>query len=280
RVAEAAIRSEAGRKNNPPDLINVAVEKLVEASLELPAFSTLNKMTSRIRTEVSTQIFSVIGERLTPAERDGLQRLLRVAGPDRLSLFNRLKRPARSPTWSHLREQVAHLERADSPGDTDAWMDGIAAGKVTDFAGEADAADAAVLGDYEPVKRIALIACLAHRARQRARDDLAAMFCKRVALKVRAAKTGLEEIHARQRALNEGLVTKFRTLLGQIDTDGPVAVMNVTAAGLAAQTITGLGARRIHDGEQLFAFGHLPESSAPRSPPCCRHSACRRPGWA
>ncbi len=152
RIAETAIRSEAGRKNNPPDLINVAVEKLVEASLELPAFSTLNKMTARIRTEVNQQLFQTIDGRLTGDQRAGLERLPTVVGPGRMSLFNELTRPARSPTWSHLREQVAHLQWVDSLGDTDAWMEGIAASKVTDFAGEAQAADAAVLGDYGPAK--------------------------------------------------------------------------------------------------------------------------------
>lgn len=123
RIAETAIRSEAGRKNNPPDLINVAVEKLVEASLELPAFSTLNKMTSRIRTEVNQQLFATIDGRLTVEQRAGLERLPTVVGPARMSLFNELTRPARSPTWSHLREQVAHLQWVDSLGDTDAWME-------------------------------------------------------------------------------------------------------------------------------------------------------------
>jgi hypothetical protein len=40
-VAAEAIRSAAAVKNNPPDLINVALEMLVKESLELPAFSTL-----------------------------------------------------------------------------------------------------------------------------------------------------------------------------------------------------------------------------------------------
>ncbi|MGH3770173.1 MAG: hypothetical protein ACRDRW_02025, partial [Pseudonocardiaceae bacterium] len=83
RVAEAAIRGEAGRKNNLPDLINVAVEKLVEASLEPPAFSTLDKMTSRIRTEVNQRLFDTIDGRLTVGERAGLERLPTVVGPDR-----------------------------------------------------------------------------------------------------------------------------------------------------------------------------------------------------
>lgn len=114
------------------------------------------------------------------------------------------------------------------------------------------------------MKRIALIACLAHRARQHARDDLATMFCKRVAIKVTAAKTELAEIHQRQRALNEGLVGKLKTLLGQIDDDSAVAAMNATAADLAAESIARLGAHEDHDGEVPFVFEKLSKASGPQ----------------
>jgi hypothetical protein len=52
-VAEAAIREAALVRNHPPDLINVALERLVEASLELPAFSTLDEMATSVRAEVN-----------------------------------------------------------------------------------------------------------------------------------------------------------------------------------------------------------------------------------
>jgi hypothetical protein len=42
-----------------------------------------------------------------------------------------------------------------------------------------------------PVKRLALIACLVHKARMRVRDNLATMFCKRVATKIKKAKAEL-----------------------------------------------------------------------------------------
>lgn len=72
-----------------------------------------------------------------------------------------------------------------------------------DFAGEAAAADAGVMRDYADTKRIALMACLLHSARARARDDLAEMFCKRVAAMTKAAKQELEAIRERQRAITE-----------------------------------------------------------------------------
>ena len=51
-LADAAIREAALVRNHPPDLINVALERIIEASLELPAYSTLDEMAANIRTEV------------------------------------------------------------------------------------------------------------------------------------------------------------------------------------------------------------------------------------
>ncbi len=53
-VAAAAIGEAARRKNDPADLINVALEKLVEGSFELPGYSTLDEMAARIREEVNS----------------------------------------------------------------------------------------------------------------------------------------------------------------------------------------------------------------------------------
>jgi hypothetical protein len=80
-VAAGPIRSAAEVKNNPPDLINVALEMLVKASLELPAFSTLDEMASRIRREVNTAIFEQVASRIGLPDRVRLDALLEVAGP-------------------------------------------------------------------------------------------------------------------------------------------------------------------------------------------------------
>lgn len=87
---------------------------------------------------------------------------------------------ARQIAEAAIRKEVAsknrlftHLEWLDKLGATVVWVDGVASPKVTDFAGEADAADASELRDYAAIKRIALLACLARKARMRVRDDLA-----------------------------------------------------------------------------------------------------------
>ena len=93
-VAEAAVRSAAKVKNDPPDLINVALEMLVKASLELPAFSTLDEIASRVRLEVNTDIFKRVAGRIALPDRVGLENLLDVVGPAVKTPFNRLKQPA------------------------------------------------------------------------------------------------------------------------------------------------------------------------------------------
>ena len=105
-LARETIRAEATSKNNPADLINVALEKLVEAGLELPAFSTLDHMASTVRAEVNTGICTGIWERMGEDRRAGLLRLLDVdvLVPGAKSPFNRLKQHAQRATWSHFKE--------------------------------------------------------------------------------------------------------------------------------------------------------------------------------
>ncbi|MCX4768623.1 DUF4158 domain-containing protein [Streptomyces sp. NBC_01285] len=236
-VAGETIRAEAEAKNNPADLINIALEKLVEAGLELPAFSTLDAMASALRGEVNAAICVGIHDRLSEAHRARLLGLLDVLGLDGKTPFNRLKQPAQRATWSHFKNLATHLEWVDGLGDSALWLEGVASGKVTDFAGEAAAADAGVLRDYTPMKRAALIACLVHKARMRARDDLTTMFTKRIATKVKKAKEELEKIRKNQQAMVEALVGNYRTLLQQVDDGGPAQSAQARAAAMTGEVL-------------------------------------------
>jgi hypothetical protein len=225
-VAAEAIRWAAEAKNNPPDLINVALEMLVKESLELPAFSTLDEIASRIRREVNTAMFGRIAGRIGLPDRVGLEASLEVVGSSAKTPYNRLKQAAGKASWSGFRDQVEHLRWVDSLGDSGVWLEGIAESKIADFAGEAMAANAAVMRNVAPLKRLALLACMVHVARTRARDDLAEMFCKRMAQVTKLAKAELAEIREREAEMSERLITNYRSVLGCLDprnTDSPDA---------------------------------------------------------
>jgi hypothetical protein len=75
-------------KDNPADLINVALDELVLQSCEQPGYTTLDAMAASIRTEVNTGMFTTV-----TAGPDRMQRarLLWVDPATRRSEFDRLK---------------------------------------------------------------------------------------------------------------------------------------------------------------------------------------------
>ncbi|MCA1699244.1 MAG: Tn3 family transposase, partial [Actinobacteria bacterium] len=58
---------------------------------------------------------------------------------------------------------------------------------------------------------------MVHVARTRARDDLAEMFCKRMAQVTKLAKAELAEIREHQAEMSERLITNYRSVLGCLD---------------------------------------------------------------
>jgi hypothetical protein len=69
----------------------------------------------------------------------------------------------------------------------------------------------------------------------RVRDDLATMFCKRVAMKIKKAKVELEEIRLAEREIVEALIGNYRTVLKNIDEGGPAQVALEKAAAMTAE---------------------------------------------
>ncbi|MFC3986533.1 DUF4158 domain-containing protein [Streptosporangium jomthongense] len=65
-IAATAVRKAAHAKNNPADLINVAIEELLRLRLELLGYTTLEDLATSIRAEVNATIFATILQRSGP----------------------------------------------------------------------------------------------------------------------------------------------------------------------------------------------------------------------
>ena len=83
---------------DPADLISAAVEALVQANIELPAFSTLDRLVSTLRQEVHETLYQRIAGTLSDEQRQTLDALLDVPEGDRLNRFSRLKQTPGPPT--------------------------------------------------------------------------------------------------------------------------------------------------------------------------------------
>jgi hypothetical protein len=212
-VAEKAIREAVQTKDNPADLINVALEELVRERCELPGYTTLDAMTATIRTEVNGRFHAMVAARPDRAARAGLDRLLLVDPATRRSDFDRIKTPAKAPTLGKFKQRLAHLRELDTLGPTEAWLHGVPPSKIAHFAGEAKMAGVDDMRKCGDAKRVMLLISLLHQQRIEARDEVVTMFCKRMAAIHKKGKERLEELREAYRAESQRLIGVFGEVL-------------------------------------------------------------------
>src|SRR5262249_46213267 len=154
------------------------LDTLVQRRNELPAFSTLDKLTRRIRTMVNRRYFARIDARLTPDERERFAALLfttprqlssrsapetsRSASVGATSGHARLKARPERVTPRHLKTWLAHVAWLHSLGDTARLLEGVPPTKIAQWAAEARALNAPTTAAFAPLKRQAVVLCLVH----------------------------------------------------------------------------------------------------------------------
>ncbi len=213
-VAAEAIRKAAQAKDNPADLINVALEELVRARCELPGYTTLDELTKKIRTEVNRGFFALVAGRVDAAARARLGRLLVVDPVTRRSEYDGLKDVAQAASLGKFKGRLAFLRDLDALGPTESWLEGVPPGKIAHFAGEARVTHVADLRRVlDEDKRLTLIVSLLHTVRTGVRDDVVTMFCKRMAAIHKKGRDQLETLREMHRAESERLLGVFGDVL-------------------------------------------------------------------
>ncbi|HEU5383820.1 MAG TPA: DUF4158 domain-containing protein, partial [Ktedonobacteraceae bacterium] len=195
--------------DNPADMINAALEELIKQRYEMPAFSTLDRLTGRIRTLVYGRICRMVQRRMTDDMKLSLEALFEIQLPSHRSAFSQLKLVPPSPTLSHLKVWQDRLAWLMELGAMEPLLKDIPPAIVKHFAAEARALDASELQDYAPAKRLALLACLIRQTQMSTQDDLVEMFLKRMSTAQVRAKEALQLARDAQAATTAQLVETF-----------------------------------------------------------------------
>jgi hypothetical protein len=173
--------------DNPADMINAALEELIKQRYEMPAFSTLDRLTGRVRTLVYGRICQMVQRRMTADLQRSLEALFEVQLPSHHSAFSQLKQVPPSPTLSHLKVWQDHLAWLMELGAMEPLLKDIPPAIIKHFAAESRALDVSELQEYAPAKRLTLLACLIRQTQMNTQDDLIDMFLKRMStIQVRA----------------------------------------------------------------------------------------------
>ena len=211
RLVEQHVTEAAATMSDPADLINVAIEHLIQQRFELPAFQTLDRLVSHVRYAVHQTLYMRMTATLSEAQKTRLDALISVhAGR---SEFTRIKDTPCRATLKHLRQWTARLTWLESIIAPQPFL-GIAHTKIAQFAAEAAALD---LGDIRAIlhgpHRWSLLLCFLHHAQVQTRDQLIDMLLKRMRHTTTAAKERLKELHEQHRELEEQMLAVFSEVL-------------------------------------------------------------------
>ena len=213
-VVTTAVQHAAYTMSDPADLINLAVEHLVQQRFELPAFSTLDRLVLNIRHRVHRDLYTRITALLGSAEMARLDSLLHVR--DGRTDFNRIKDTPRQATLTHLRQWTARLTWLESILPTRPFLKEIANTKVQQFAAEAAALDVGDMRDISTqARRYSLLICFLYQAQVQTRDELVEMLLKRMRRTTTAAQKHLKELQDQHRELEEQMLAVFAEVVNE-----------------------------------------------------------------
>lgn len=195
------------------DIINILVEELVRQGHELPAFGTLDELAEQAHAAVESALYARIGQRLSEEQKEWLDKLLEAELPQRRTLYHKIKQSAKKASRKHLNLVLDQLKWLEALPDSDILLADVPANKLKHLAHRAAALDAGEMKDFQPAARHMLVLALIRQMRMAARDDIAAMFIRRMGAVHKSAKEELFEIQARQRDLSEELVATLEQVV-------------------------------------------------------------------
>ena len=213
-IVGGTIRKAALSMSNPSDLVNVAIEKLIERRYELPAFSTLDRIVSHIRHQVHLELYEKLNATLHPKQRETLDRLLQVLENDTETDFNRICEKPKKPTLTMMRDWTLRLTWLQQIIDTTRLFESINPTKVHQFATEVEKAEVQDLLDMNPAKRYTHLVCLIHQRQVDTKDQLTDLFLKRIRRTRLNAEKKLAVLQEFFRAIEEQMLGIFSQVLG------------------------------------------------------------------
>lgn len=181
-------------KEDVADIINVGIEVLIRHRYELPAFDSLIRTARSTRAEANQALYSRVQ---TAVGKEGAAFLdaLFVVGDDprRVSAWNDLKQDPARPTVYGMRHLLARFKLLTDLAGYNRALKTLPVVKISQWALEGNALDAASMADLVPARRYAIILAVSQQRLGVVTDDLCDIFCKQMNKISRAAEAELQQ---------------------------------------------------------------------------------------
>ena len=180
-LLRATLSEAALTKEDVADIVNVGIEILVCHRYELPAFDTLVREARAGRAATNQALYEQVQCALGKTGAAFLDALF-VVGDDsrRVSPWHDLKQDPAKPTVYGMRDLLVRFDQLTALSSYNAVLKTIPIVKVSQWALEGNALDAASMADLAPSKRYAVTLAVIRQRLAIVTDDLCDVFCKQM----------------------------------------------------------------------------------------------------
>jgi TnpA family transposase len=181
-------------KEDVADIVNVGIEILVRHRYELPAFDTLVRESRAGRAATNQALYEQVQCALGKTGAEFLDTLFVVGDdPRRVSPWHDLKQDPAKPTVYGMRELLARFDQLTALSSHNAALKAIPLVKISQWALEGNALDAASMADMAAAKRYAVALAVIRQRLAVVTDDLCDIFCKQMGRVSRIAGDKLQK---------------------------------------------------------------------------------------
>jgi len=193
-LLRATFSEAALTKEDVADIVNVGIEILVRHRYELPAFDTLVREARTGRAAANQALYDQVHSALGKTGATFLDALF-VVGDDsrRVSPWHDLKQDTAKPTVHGMRDLLVRFDQLTVLSGYNACLKTIPVVKISQWALEGNALDAASMADLAPSKRYAVTLAVIRQRLAIVTDDLCEIFCKQMSQVSRIAGEKLQK---------------------------------------------------------------------------------------
>ena len=193
-LLRATFSEAALTKEDVADIVNVGIEILVRHRYELPAFDTLVREARAGRAAANQALYDQVHSALGKTGATFLDALF-VVGDDsrRVSPWHDLKQDTAKPTVHGMRDLLVRFDQLTVLSGYNACLKTIPVVKISQWALEGNALDAASMADLAPSKRYAVTLAVIRQRLAIVTDDLCEIFCKQMSQVSRIAGEKLQK---------------------------------------------------------------------------------------
>jgi TnpA family transposase len=193
-------------KDYDADIINVVIEELVRQRCELPAFSTLVRITRKIRYRIYSSFYKYVFENLDKKTIVAIDMLFKIDENTGFTEWNGLKSDIGRPTITNLKNIIEYFNKISNIGIEAAILKTIPDSKLKHFVEEAKTLDAAKMKELEPYKRYTIAVAFLKQQSSNILDDMGEIFIKLVRNSINSAKNKLNYHKSKHSKITDELI--------------------------------------------------------------------------